>query len=102
MDIKTVAASLNGSKPIDTRSQERTLAEQNSKPSPASQQTDQVTLTNVSQKLAQVSVASETPDDRQAKIDQIKAAIAAGEYPINPDKIASKLIETERMFAGLN
>lgn len=101
MDIKSVAASLNGAKTLETRSQDnRTLLDPK-----ASNQTvpsnDQVTLTDVSKKLPEL-IDSSSADDRQAKIAQIKAAIAAGEYPINPEKIAAKLIETEQMFARLN
>ncbi|AHF01682.1 anti-sigma-28 factor FlgM [Thiomicrospira aerophila AL3] len=103
MDIKTVAASLNGTKSLDTRSQERASQDQNVSLNPASKAgNDQVTLTDVSQKLSGLTDNTATLEDRQAKIDQIKAAISAGEYPINPEKIASKLIETEQLFARLN
>lgn len=103
MDIKTVAASLNGSKPLDTRNQDRMSQDQNLALTNSSKtNNDQVTLTDVSQKLSGLTDNSSTLEDRQAKVAQIKAAIAAGEFPINPEKIANKLIETEQLFARLN
>lgn len=102
MDVKSVAASLNGTKALETRSQEKAVAD--SKPgntAPKAGTSDQVTLTNVSQKLSEL-VDNSSAADRQAKIAEIKAAIAEGQYPINPEKIAEKLIETEQMFARLN
>lgn len=101
MDIKSVAASLNGAKTLETRSQDNRALLDTKASNQAAQSNDQVTLTDVSKKLPEL-IDNSSADDRQAKIAQIKAAIADGQYPINPEKIAAKLIETEQMFARLS
>lgn len=49
---------------------------------------------------AQREVGAAPPPMDQARIDSIRADIAAGKYTINPQEIASRLIALERKLAG--
>lgn len=53
---------------------------------------DSVLLTNVAQK-----VMSE-PDFDRAKVESIKQAIAQGQYPLDPKRIAESFVAIERMI----
>ena len=60
----------------------------------ASAGADQVSLSNVAQKvMAQ-------PDFDRAKVDAIKQAIKDGNYPINPRRIAESFVALEKMIAN--
>ena len=43
-------------------------------------------------------VASETPDVRENKIEEIKRRIAEGKYKVDPDKVAEKLVNEHMSF----
>ncbi len=45
--------------------------------------------------------ASSAPDIRREKVEAIKAQIAAGEYKIDTQKIASKVVQDDLDFFGL-
>ncbi|MGL5007984.1 MAG: flagellar biosynthesis anti-sigma factor FlgM [Plesiomonas sp.] len=57
---------------------------------------DGVTLTSQAQTLAQVpkQVNSEMPFDSE-KVERLKQAINAGEYQVNPEKLAANLLKLE-------
>ena len=48
-------------------------------------------------KALEEKVSKQSPVDND-KVDKIKAAIERGEYPINYDKVAEKLLEYEELF----
>lgn len=53
---------------------------------------DSVSLSNVAQK------AMEEPDFDRAKVEAIKQAIADGQYPLDPKRIAESFMAIERMI----
>ena len=55
---------------------------------------DQVSLSNVAQKVM------EQPDFDRAKVESIKKAIAEGNYPVNPRRIAENFVALEKMIAN--
>ncbi|SLM29018.1 putative FlgM [Desulfamplus magnetovallimortis] len=56
---------------------------------------DSVTLSNTTRQLQKVASAMDTPrTDRAEKINALKSAIANGEYTVNPDQVAEKLLNT--------
>ncbi len=61
---------------------------------------DKVEISTASEKLSLVreTIAS-TPEVDTARVDDIKAKIAAGEYPVNPDQIADKMIDLEKLLS---
>lgn len=61
---------------------------------------DQVKLTNNSLRLRQIETQDqEEPPMDQAKIDKLRAAIANGEYRVDSDKLAKKMLDFESSFA---
>jgi len=58
--------------------------------------TDTVVLTDLAAQTQKVDkVLAETPEVDQAKVKQIKAAIANGNYQVNAELVAEKLVEFE-------
>jgi negative regulator of flagellin synthesis FlgM len=55
---------------------------------------DEVSLSNVAQKVM------EQPDFDRAKVESIKKAIAEGNYPVNPRRIAENFVALEKMIAN--
>ena len=53
---------------------------------------DSVSLSNVAQK------AMAEPDFDRAKVESIKQAIAQGQYPLDPKRIAESFVAIERMI----
>jgi negative regulator of flagellin synthesis FlgM len=53
---------------------------------------DTVTLSNVAQKVMA------EPDFDRAKVESIKQAIAEGQYPLDPKRIAESFLALERMI----
>jgi negative regulator of flagellin synthesis FlgM len=68
----------------------------------AQQPQSEVNITSTASLLAnlQQSLAAQPAID-QDKVDSISKALAAGTYSVNPDKIASGLIHTERALSAL-
>ncbi|MEM7375905.1 MAG: flagellar biosynthesis anti-sigma factor FlgM [Pseudomonadota bacterium] len=64
---------------------------------------DTVSLSAGVERLQQIelAMASETAPFDKAKVDSIKARIAAGEYTIDADRIAEKFLETEQLLDSL-
>jgi negative regulator of flagellin synthesis FlgM len=60
----------------------------------ASAGADKVSLSNVAQKVM------EQPDFDRAKVESIKKAIAEGNYPVNPRRIAENFVALEKMIAN--
>jgi negative regulator of flagellin synthesis FlgM len=66
---------------LTTESSERTV-----------RQEDTVSLSNVAQKVMA------EPDFDRAKVESIKQAIAEGQYPLDPKRIAESFLALERMI----
>lgn len=61
---------------------------------------DQVNLTTSSLRLRQIEIQDkEGPPMDQAKIEKLRAAIANGEYQVDSDKLASRILDFEATFA---
>lgn len=60
----------------------------------ASAGADKVSLSNVAQKVM------EQPDFDRAKVESIKQAIAEGNYPVNPRRIAENFVALEKMIVN--
>lgn len=55
---------------------------------------DRTTLSSAPQSLSElVSTAMSSPDVRQDKIDALTQSIASGKYELDPEKIASSMID---------
>lgn len=102
MDIKSLNPSLVNSRANDAvRNQEKPAGGLNNQGSGSAKSTDKVTLTNMSSQAKELEAkAADSKIDQSARIEAIKAAIKDGSYQINAQNIASKLIQTESMFAG--
>lgn len=63
---------------------------------------DVVSLTNTAEALArlQKEVSEGAPVDRQ-KVEAIKQALAAGEYKLDPERVAQKFLEIENALGKL-
>jgi negative regulator of flagellin synthesis FlgM len=63
--------------------------------------TDSANVTQVEALLQTIgTLASNVPNVNQERIAEIRAAIAAGTYQINPQAIAEKMLEIERLLSG--
>jgi negative regulator of flagellin synthesis FlgM len=68
---------------------------------PAATPGDEVRVSDLAGALAQLGERlSADGEFDQARVDRIKAAIAAGEYKVNPDAVADKLIQSLRDLLG--
>jgi len=57
---------------------------------------DSVSLSSTAQNLAKTeSELKSLPDVNQSKVDAIKARIESGDYQVNPQNLAQKLLDTE-------
>lgn len=76
--------------------------EQVTQPNTTREGSDLVSLTNSAEALTALhkGVGETTPIDRQ-KVDAIKQALAAGEYRMDPERIAEKFIEIEQAIGKL-
>ena len=110
MNIKNIAQSIsNAAQQNDTARKAEEVGTQNTKnPSPAQEQSkalstvsaDKVTLTTTSQQAkALEKKMDEARIDNSEKIKALKLAIEKGDYKIDPDAIAKKLMQTEFAFA---
>ena len=106
MDIKTL---LTGIDAYDSaRLDKATTAEANSKARRTrkdAQESSRGDVVNFSDdarlRTEAYSSAMSSPDVRKEKVEAIKAQIAAGEYKIDPQKIASKVVQEDLEFFGL-
>lgn len=92
-DISKKAPILPDSGTVQSRSSDRPA-----KAGKKSSESDQVQLSPQYQALAGKVAASDSFDT--AKVEQIKAAIASGQFQVNADKIADGLISTVRDLLG--
>ena len=110
MNIKNIAQTINNAAQNDTaRKAEEVRTPQNTKnPSPVQEHSrtvstvtaDKVTLTTTSQQAkALEKKMDEARVDNSEKIKTLKLAIEKGDYKIDTDAIAKKLIQTEFAFA---
>ena len=77
---------------LDSVKDRRTRAK-SSKDAPQTERTTQVTVSTEARALA-AARAPEAPD--QSRIDRLKAAIVAGEFQIDVDAIADRMMSEER------
>ena len=61
---------------------------------------DKVQLSATPEKITQIrETIDATPEVDSARVADIKAKIAAGEYPVNPEQIAEKMIDLEKLLS---
>jgi negative regulator of flagellin synthesis FlgM len=60
---------------------------------------DSVKISDVSRSLAVATSAAEPPVDTQ-RVEAIKAAISAGQFKVNPDAVAGKIIDSASQLLG--
>ncbi len=61
---------------------------------------DNVKLSATPEKITMIrETIDATPEVDSARVADIKAKIAAGEYPVNPDQIADKMIDLEKLLS---
>lgn len=101
MDIKTINQGVANSRQSDAiKNQERAQSSQASSAGTQSTPTDKVTLTSVSTQLKDLELKANLSNvDNSARIEELKASIKDGSYQVNAEKVASKLIQTEVLFA---
>ncbi|NSL55541.1 flagellar biosynthesis anti-sigma factor FlgM [Uliginosibacterium aquaticum] len=86
----TSPGSVSTSKPRSTRE---------SSTSSASASPSQVQLSNLASNLQKLEQAiAETPVVDSGKVDEIKSAIAQGQFKVNPDKVADGLLDSVRQM----
>jgi negative regulator of flagellin synthesis FlgM len=56
---------------------------------------DTVKLTSVAQGLKQANASGSEPVVNETRVAEIKTALEAGEYKINPERIADKMLQME-------
>jgi negative regulator of flagellin synthesis FlgM len=61
---------------------------------------DSVSLTSSAQQMSQVQKKSTEAPVNQEKVDQLKKAVADGEYKINPEVLAQKIAKLESQIFG--
>ncbi|THB70425.1 MAG: flagellar biosynthesis anti-sigma factor FlgM [Gammaproteobacteria bacterium] len=85
----------------------KTQASSNSKSAPESSTApvstdsdESVQLSATPEKITQIKETIDaTPEVDSARVADIKAKIAAGEYPVNPEQIAEKMIDLEKLLS---
>jgi len=70
----------------------KTSTQESDRPAPLRSADDSVALSNVTEK------AMAEPDFDRAKVEAIKQAIAEGQYPLDPKRIAESFVAIERMI----
>jgi len=72
----------------------------NAAPAPA---TGEVTITDTASQLASLEQAlRDSPAVDSAKVAQLQSAIEQGTYTVNPEHVATQLMQMERALAGLS
>jgi len=72
----------------------------NAAPAPA---TGEVTITDTASQLASLEQAlRDSPAVDSAKVAQLQSAIEQGTYTVDPDHVATQLMQMERALAGLS
>ncbi len=102
MDIKNLQNGLNNARNTDAlKAQEKintaaTVDSEKTSKAP----TDRVTLTSVSSQIRELEKrAAVANTNNEARIAELKQAIADGTYKVDAEKIADKLIKMEVLFA---
>lgn len=63
---------------------------------------DSVSLTQSAQQLTQLQKkGSDTPSVNQEKVDRLKKSIQAGDYKVNPEKLAENISKFESALFGI-
>lgn len=102
MDIKSLNNSLanarvdNNVRNSDKANSANAQAETNNKT------TDKVTLTSFSAQVAELEKkALSSSNNNEARIAELKKAIGSGEYQVDSQKVAGKLLEAEIFFSKI-
>lgn len=102
MDIKNLQNGLNNARNTDAlKAQEKINTTGNLDTEKSSKApTDRVTLTSVSSQIRELEKrAAAANTNNEARIAELKKAIADGTYKVDAEKIADKLIKMEVLFA---
>ena len=60
---------------------------------------DKVSLTDMAARLKSLEhKLAEQPDVDQSRVDRVRGALARGEYQVNPDRVADKMMDFEAGF----
>jgi negative regulator of flagellin synthesis FlgM len=101
MDIKNLQNNLANARANEAlKAQEKLGAKSEGSSESAKPQSDRVTLTSMSSQILELERrASAATIDNQARIAELKQAIADGSYKVDAEKIADKLMKTELLFS---
>lgn len=76
-------------------------ASQTAQPQPPAPAVDLANVTQVEALLQTIgALASNVPSVDQARVAAIRAAITSGTYQVNPQAIAEKMLQIERLLSG--
>jgi len=82
--------------PIEKVNVSKPVTPAGAEPSPAAE-TDSVHITQSARALASLSQAvQDTPDIDSARVAAVQQQIESGQYTVNPDRIASRLLQLEQ------
>jgi len=70
------------------------------KPAPAGKAAGEASVVKLSTAGAAVTASPEEPSDVTARISNIRALVARGAYPIDLDKLASRIVDDELLRGG--
>jgi negative regulator of flagellin synthesis FlgM len=88
------AAARSAIEKVDPKGTSAASAKEESAPAKVSPGADKISLSNVAQKvMAQ-------PEFDRAKVESIKQAIKDGNYPVNPRRIAERLVALEKLITN--
>lgn len=100
MDIKNLTNNIGAGRANDAVKQHEKDGNQNPSNTAASANTDRVTLTDALSQVRLLETKSkEVTIDNSERIAAIKEAIQQGSFPIDAQRIADKLIQTEALFS---
>ena len=82
-----------------TRQANAQPTEGSAKKSASTQTSDSVSLSTTGQNMAKLEAAvAQTPAVDEAKVAQVKAAITSGQYKVDADSIADKMLAQDQSF----
>lgn len=102
MDIKSINNPLAGARTAENiKNSDRTNINNNNA-EVENKSTDKVTLTSFSSQIAELEKkALNSTNNNESRIAELKKAISAGDYQVDSQKIAGKLLEAEIFFSKI-